>query len=106
MRAIWIVMFALLGACAPSSEDIRADFDEHVARSSTCSVDADCAVISPGCPLGCFVAVRADAADACEAYARDRITAFERAGTSCDYDCVAPGTPRCEAGACVVDPAE
>lgn len=114
VRAHPIVLGALLAGCAlasglvgcaPSADQIQADFDEHVAARGACTVDADCAVISPGCPLGCFVAVRADAAEECEAYARELIASYERGGSRCAYDCVVPGPPRCEAGSCRVDPA-
>jgi hypothetical protein len=51
----------------------------------------------------CFVAVRADRADACRAFARELIDDYESYGTECVYDCAAPGTVRCESDRCQVD---
>jgi hypothetical protein len=98
-----LLFFVLLAGCGPSAEEIQAEFEDHLAANDSCTADTDCTVISPGCPLGCFVAVRADRADACEARARELIDDYESGGESCDYDCAAPGPVRCEAEHCTVD---
>jgi len=52
----------VLGLCAVSclSEGRASDkWDAWVADHSSCSEDADCALVYPGCPLGCVSAVNA-----------------------------------------------
>ena len=105
-RRIAIAALVLLATGCASAEEIQAEFAAHVEESNACVEDAECALISPGCPLGCFVSVRADAADACAAYAAQLIDEYERSGARCDYDCIAPGPVRCEEGRCTADPIE
>lgn len=106
LRRAAIAVLVLLAAGCASAEEIQADFAAHVGASSACVEDAECALIVPGCPLGCFVAVRADAADECTAYAAGLIDEYERSGARCDYDCLAAGPVRCEEGRCTADPIE
>lgn len=101
-----LVFVALLASGCASEEQLRADFDAHVEESNACVDDAECALISPGCPLGCFAAVRADRLESCEAYAARLVERYELGGASCEYDCIAPGPLRCEEGRCSAAPIE
>lgn len=104
-RASLVVAFGIVAATGCVTEaQIQADFDAHVAENSECTVDAECVVIWPGCPLGCFAAVHVDAADECISYANGRIDAWEAGGQSCVYDCIGAGEPYCDEGRCAVDP--
>ena len=100
-----LLLACLVAGCA-TSEQIQADFDAHVEDSNGCASDAECTVIYPGCPLGCAVAVNAEHAAECAAYAADLIASYERGGASCEYDCIAVGAPFCDEGRCRVDPLE
>jgi hypothetical protein len=74
--------------------------DDH----NGCDVAEDCALVFPGCPLGCFEAVSVAHRDEAQAYADRLVRRYERGGRACDYDCMAPAPPRCDAGRCRVDP--
>jgi hypothetical protein len=98
------LLLAAASGCV-SEEEIQADFDAHVEESNACELDADCALIFPGCPLGCFVAVRVDRVEECTAFADELIASYEVFGRTCEYDCPEPGEPYCGAdGRCRVGP--
>ena len=82
-------------ACAPSEEDVQADFARIVESSNRCELDGDCVSVSPGCPLGCGVSV--NRAQAAKVLARGHalIADYERYGRSCEYDCSGFGEPAC-----------
>ena len=96
-------LLALAAGCAlfaRSEGEVRDEFDAYVAGANTCTAASDCASASPGCPLGCQVAVRADRKADVEAKARDLIDMYERGGQSCIYDCAGVGPLVCEGGRC------
>lgn len=98
-RAIFAATF-VLGACAPSEEEVQAEFDAEVASSRACQTEADCTLISPGCPLGCWVVVSASARGRVEQKARELVEDYESGGAHCEYQCPeAPGVA-CLAGQC------
>ena len=101
-RLIATPLMALALGCglAASEEEIKERFADHVNAANHCAVASDCAIASPGCPLGCFVAVRADRKVDVEAKARALIRDYERTGRSCQFDCPAPGPLVCTAGRC------
>lgn len=99
-----LLLAASLAGCAPSAEDIQAAFRETVEASNACELDTDCAIASADCPLGCWVAVRADQVESVEARADELITDYERGGPRCVYDCTAPSTPTCTDGRCTAEP--
>lgn len=103
--AVLLSAFALLASACATEESIQEDWDAFVAEHSSCRVDADCALVYPGCPLGCFDAIRADAVEEADALADDLIGEWELGGTrNCEYDCVAPSAPYCDPdGKCAVD---
>jgi hypothetical protein len=100
-----VLLAALLLSCgAPSADDIKTRFEAYVSGANQCSAASECAVAKSDCPLGCFVAVRADRKADVEAKARDLIEEYERGGMRCEYDCVAPGPITCTAGRCAAEP--
>ena len=106
LGSIFALFVALAASgCAPSEQEILDAFDEHLAENGSCEVDADCGVVYPGCPLGCFRAVRADRVEETDAYAEDLIADYQRGGRSCVYDCPTHDAPYCDEGRCAVDAA-
>jgi len=99
-KGLMVVLLAATG-CA-SEERIQDQWDDWVDENNTCEVADDCALVYPGCPLGCFTAVSADAVDAADEKADDLIRRYELGGRACDYDCMAAGEPVCDAGVCAV----
>jgi hypothetical protein len=86
-------------ACAPTQDEIKAEFTEYVASRKACTVDDDCVLASTGCPLGCGTAVARKHQDSVETKARELIDEYESGGQGCDYDCVALDVS-CDAGRC------
>ena len=81
--------------CAPSEEEVRAEFEKFVSSRRACALDADCVLAAAGCPLGCTAAVNREHQAAVEAKARELIEDYESGGAACDYECVS------EQAACV-----
>lgn len=104
MRLSSIIAWSALAAlgCAPSEVEIKREFRDFVSKHVACTSDADCTLISPGCPLGCFVAVQKSAASEGERLGRELIEDYESGGSSCEYDCVAVCGAACEANTCSV----
>ncbi len=102
MRQILFGVMAACGllGCAPSEEEVQDEFAAFIASRRGCEQDTDCAVVYPGCPLGCYVAVAEEHVEAVEKKARELVEDYERAGRSCDYDCMEPPEPVCRAGGC------
>ena len=96
------VMMLMMAACAPSEAAIQALFEERVAESQACETDEQCTVISPGCPLGCWVAVNTTEADALAAYAQELISDYESGGMSCAYGCISAGEVACVEQICTL----
>lgn len=97
------VAFAL-SACSnhPSEEEIQSEFDAYVLKNNSCKVSADCSIVNPGCPLGCYVAVRADKADAVQKKAKQLIDDWESGVQSCLYDCTEPPELACTDSVCTL----
>jgi len=101
MMMVSLIAAGGLSGCI-SGDRIDQKWDDWVSENSSCEVDDDCALVYPGCPLGCFTAVSADAVEDAEAKADDLIRRYELGGRSCDYDCMHAGEPICDAGTCAV----
>lgn len=98
-----IVLACCLVGCAPSEEEIQAEFDEFVATRRACSVDDDCVLAATGCPLGCGTAVNRRHEGEVEAKARELIDDYESFGRACEYDCIA-SVAACIEGRCDEQP--
>jgi hypothetical protein len=98
-----VLVWSLIAlGCGRSEQSIKAEFAAYVGGANQCQVAADCAVASPGCPLGCFVAVRSDRKADVENEARSLIQSYQAGGAGCAYDCVVPGPVTCTANRCAV----
>jgi hypothetical protein len=94
-----IVCALAASACAPSEEEIQEEFDEFLSTRNSCSDVSDCALVYPGCPLGCAVGVnKAHAADV-KAKAEELIEDYESGGQACAYECLQT-EPACTACRC------
>ncbi len=103
MMRFWILC-TVMGGCAISSERAEERWDESVDANNSCETADDCVVVYPGCPLGCFTAVSADAEQQATAEAQSIVDAYERGGRSCEYDCLGSLPPTCDAGVCNAAP--
>jgi hypothetical protein len=100
-RGHWLAFVVVFGpGCAPSEEEVQREFEDFVETRQACAEDSNCAVVSPGCPLGCFVFVEQSQVSAVEQKARELIDEYESGGRRCDYGCVAAGEPVCREGRC------
>jgi hypothetical protein len=99
------VIAALVASCSPSEAEIQEQFDAVLQRANRCQSPDQCVLIDLECPLGCRAAVQADRASSVRKQARELVDDYERGGTSCAYDCSAPGSASCEQGRCVELPA-
>lgn len=86
----WLFVFG----CA-REEGLQEDWQTFLSEHQTCAVDEDCAVVFPGCPLGCGDVVQSSALDDAEALAETLLRRYERGGRSCAYDCIQLGDPYC-----------
>ena len=86
----------------PSMQAVQAQFDAFVQTANACETASECAIVRPGCPLGCFVAVRQDRMEDVEAKARQLIAEFSLGGTRiCLYLCQPEGAVSCTQNRCV-----
>ena len=55
-------LFALfpLAACGIDAENANQQFEVFLQEHQACDAPEDCAVITPGCPLGCYAVVAAE----------------------------------------------
>jgi hypothetical protein len=105
----WVVpvAFVLLtvwaGGCQGRSEEsVRNEFTTYVSGANQCVRTSDCTIVSPGCPLGCEVAVRADREAAVMAKAQALIQEYQSGGMGCAYNCGGPAQPVCEQNRCTI----
>lgn len=96
------LVFLELSCSAPSEAEIQAEFNSVVAHNNSCSVPCDCEIISPGCPLGCWVAVRRAAATDVTNKAKKLIDDYESGGRACNYECVERPVAGCVGGRCAL----
>jgi hypothetical protein len=104
-RGVFGLALALLGAtaCAPNEEELKRDFARVIARSNACSADTDCVTFSPGCPLGCAVAINRQHEIEVRRSATDLVDDYERWGRGCAYECIGDlEPPRCADQRCEI----
>jgi hypothetical protein len=99
-----LALAGLSGCIAASEEEVKQRFQEYVETANRCERDDECALAGAGCPLGCFVAARADRKADVEAKARELIADYERLGRRCEYDCIQAGPVVCRQQRCLVLP--
>lgn len=93
--SVFLLGLSTLMGCAPSEEDVKREFSEEVARSNACEQASDCVSVSPGCPLGCYVAVNVAHRERVERKARELIEGYESWGRQCAYECIEPPEITC-----------
>jgi hypothetical protein len=98
------LLASVVTGCSPSAEDIKKEFTSYVASANSCAAANDCAMVSAPCPLGCWVAVRADRKADVQAKARQLVADYESGGESCDYECSEAGPATCVQGRCSAGP--
>jgi len=103
MRWHWSIAAVFALSCAPSEDEIKAEFADYVASRKACSMDDDCVLASIDCPLGCGIAVAREHQSDVEKKARELVDDYESGGQGCDYDCAALMAV-CEAGRCEETP--
>jgi hypothetical protein len=96
MRSLLALLLFACGSCAaPSEEEVRAEFESFVAKHDACEDAADCTLIYPGCPLGCYVPINVESVEKAEAKAKELIEDYESGGSGCDYSCIGPTSLAC-----------
>jgi len=82
-----------------TQSSINVEFENFVKERNACASDAECVLVSPGCPLGCGTGVRPEHAEEVSAKAAALIARAQEGGPSCTYKCAAL-QPRCQEGHC------
>ena len=101
MVLLLVGLVGLIGAsCAKSEEEIQEEFDAIIAQSNACDDVSQCVYASPGCPLGCFVAVNSAKKAYVEEEARALIEDTDASGRTCLEGCPVPGSLECTEGRC------
>lgn len=108
MKRLGLMTAGLLGfalslsavGCGPSQGEIEQEFAAFVDSVNHCNEDRECAFASPGCPLGCWVAVPVTARERVEAKARELIDDLYGSGQGCAYGCTEQGEVTCTEGRC------
>jgi hypothetical protein len=101
---VGVVAALCVAACAPSEEDVQAEFNDFLSSRDNCESADQCVLVSTECPLGCYHAVNATYATAVERKARELVDDYQSAGRGCAYSCIRVHGAVCEAGSCVIAP--
>ena len=88
IRTTLLLTAAVLFASGCSMEQIDAEWDTWVDGHNQCEQTADCALVYPGCPLGCYAGVAAEYEDEAARLADDLINRWSMGTRNCDYDCI------------------
>lgn len=85
--------------------DIQTEWKTFLVELPPCKVDADCAIIEPGCPLGCYTGVLAGRVADAEAVAAELVERYDNGIRPCVYECQpAPPLVICDSDLrCVLD---
>jgi hypothetical protein len=99
----FVLLMVSAGGCQGRSEEsLRNEFTTYVSGANQCVRTSDCTIVSPGCPLGCEVAVRVDREAAVMAKAQALIQEYQSGGMGCSYSCGGPAQPVCEQNRCAI----
>jgi hypothetical protein len=90
-----------LVACGRSTEEITKEWNDLVAEAAKCEADAECVLVTPGCPLGCSAIVNQSQKTHIEAKAEELRMEASAPGMSCQYSCILPTDFTCENEICV-----
>jgi hypothetical protein len=95
-----IVITALLGACGISEERAEDQWSAFVEEHNECTDVSECAIVYPGCPLGCYEAVAQEHVSEAQTEAQRIIDKYERGGRACAYSCAEAPSLVCENQRC------
>jgi hypothetical protein len=87
--------------CHERQTALRPEFDKAVSEHNTCKKASDCAVLTPGCPFGCYVGVRASDLVVFEARARELVSQIG-SDCRCMYKCTSKPRASCVHGRCAI----
>jgi hypothetical protein len=90
--------------CQERNAAICPAFEKLVSEHNSCLSSSDCAVVTPGCPLGCYVAVRRSDVPVVESRARE-LVAENGPDCRCMYKCPPEPRPSCANGICTTESA-
>lgn len=73
---------------------VQSEWRAYVQDLPNCRTNDDCVVITPGCPIGCAVAVPAVSVDDAEEFAAELVDRYQNVFRPCVYECgpVPPAT--------------
>ncbi len=95
-----VLLLLLLISCAPSEEEIEAEFAAFVASRNHCEATTECVLVGLECPLGCFIAVHSQYERAVRDKSRALVEDYQSGGRSCAYDCARAPALECRMGRC------
>jgi hypothetical protein len=109
--AVWVVRVASAqdggtGAdqqrarCHEKNAALLPEFEKAVSAHNSCKTSAECVVVTPGCPFGCYVSVAREYASEIGLLARDLVS---RRGCQCMYKCSAAPQASCVHGTCTTE---
>jgi hypothetical protein len=89
--------------CHEKQAAMRPEFDKAISEHNSCTKASDCAVLTPGCPFGCYVGVRSS--DLVEVDARVReLVRGSKSDCKCKYKCGPTPRAACVKGKCAIEP--
>jgi hypothetical protein len=86
--------------CHEKNAALRPEFDKAVSAHNSCQKSSDCAVVTPGCPFDCYVAVAKAEVSEVERRARELVS---ESGCRCMYKCSKVPRAFCVDGKCAID---
>jgi hypothetical protein len=87
--------------CHEKNAALRPEFDKAVAANGACTKSSDCAVLTPGCPFGCYVAVARMHAVEVERLPHELVG--RAPDCRCMYKCTARPRASCVRGNCTIE---
>jgi hypothetical protein len=85
--------------CHEKEAALRPDFDESVSEHNACRKSSECAILTPGCPFGCYVGVRNSDLAIVQTRAHDLASQLG-SDCGCMYKCSPPPEASCVHGRC------
>src|SRR5262245_20975372 len=91
---VWAVRLASAqdgDVCQEKNAALRTELEQAVSTRNSCEHSTDCAVLTPGCPFGCYVGVARAHASEVEVLA-EKLVGHNAPDCRCMYKC--PAAPR------------
>ena len=90
------------GLCQEKNAALRTEFEQAVSTRNSCEQSTDCAVLTPGCPFGCYVGVARAHASEVEVLA-EKLVGSNAPDCRCMYKCPAAPQASCVHGICTTE---